>query len=176
MMEIYRSPYEAYPFLSDKPEDLRCDFEIATDKVTSKVGLLRALCPEEDMKEELQKIGELVYHSNPTLRTKLTLVKEEVDWLNSCVQRLKEETVGRCDKFVLPQGSERACIAHILRAECKELVRLLYRYCYCGNSVEPILIDFTSLLSGYFFLMALKLNQMDGVDEIPYVSRNYLQK
>ena len=30
-MSLYRSPYEAYPFLCDAGEDLRCDFELLTD-------------------------------------------------------------------------------------------------------------------------------------------------
>ncbi len=29
-MALYRSPYEAYPFLCDADDDLRCDFELAT--------------------------------------------------------------------------------------------------------------------------------------------------
>ena len=32
-MSLYRSPYEAYPFLSDDGADLRCDFEILTDRI-----------------------------------------------------------------------------------------------------------------------------------------------
>ena len=30
-MKLYRSPYEAYPFLSDADGDLRCDYEILKD-------------------------------------------------------------------------------------------------------------------------------------------------
>ncbi|MEG0769490.1 MAG: ATP--cob(I)alamin adenosyltransferase, partial [Ruthenibacterium sp.] len=41
-MEIYRSPYEAYPFLCDAADDLRCDFELLTDEMASRTGLLRA--------------------------------------------------------------------------------------------------------------------------------------
>lgn len=39
-MELYRSPYEAYPFLSDESDDLRCDFELLTDAMSSRTGLL----------------------------------------------------------------------------------------------------------------------------------------
>jgi len=52
-------------------------------------------------------------------------------------------------------------------------VRLLYRYNYQGNDVDNLLYDFTNLLSGYFFLLAIKLNSLNGVDEAPFVSRNY---
>ena len=42
MENIYRSPDEAYPFLADEPQDLRCDFELLTDELASLTGLLAA--------------------------------------------------------------------------------------------------------------------------------------
>ena len=80
---------------------------------------------------------------------------------------------GRCGTFVLTQGSEAGCHAHLLRVRGKELVRLLYRHLHQGHAAPDSLVDMANLLSGYFFLLALQLNALDGVDEIPYVSRNY---
>ena len=45
--KIYRSPYEAYPFLADPSEDFRCDFEILTDRISSETGLLRSIIRDE---------------------------------------------------------------------------------------------------------------------------------
>lgn len=173
MSDLYRSPYEAYPFLCDKPDDLRCDFEILTDRAASETGLLCSLVTDETLKAELLAVCELIYHCNPSLRTKVTVTREELVWLEACTKRLKEETSGRCERFVLTQGSQAGCAAHLLRVRCKELVRMLYRWRYAGHEVEPLLFDFINLLSGYFFVLAMKLNALDGVDEIPYVSRNY---
>ena len=65
-------------------------------------------------------------------------------------------------------------MAHLLRADGKALVRLLYRYGYTAKQeVPPLLLDFANLLSGYFFALSLRLNMLDGVDEVPFVSRNY---
>jgi hypothetical protein len=61
----------------------------------------------------------------------------------------------------------------MLRVESKALVRLLYRCVHNGSRVPELLIDFANLLSGYFFQLSMKLNAGDGVDEIPYESRNY---
>ena len=173
MNELYKSPYEAYPFLSDPAEDLRCDFEILTDKAASLTGLLRACVEDTTLKTELLKVCELIYHANPSLRTRVTITREEVAWLESCTRRLREETAARCEKFVLTQGSPRGCVAHLLRVSGKELVRLLYHWDQAGHPVDPLLYDFINLLSGYFFGLALKLNELDGVEEIPFVSRNY---
>lgn len=172
-MEVYHSPYEAYPFLSDAGDDLRCDFELLTDQMASRTGLLRAQVQNEALREELLWVCALIYHINPTLRTRLTVTAEERDKLFAMANRLKEECGGRCALFVLTQGCEAACTAHLLRVEGKCLVRLLYRHSQQGHPVPPMLLDLANLLSGYFFYLALKLNEMADVPEIPYVSRNY---
>jgi len=170
---IYRSKYEAYPFLSDSSDDLRCDFEIYTDELTSHIGLLKSLVKDEKLNKQLLKIGEIVYHINPSLRTKVMVTEDELKWLEDCTTELWEEVNYRCDKFVLPQGSESASHAHILRSKFKGLVRMLYRYNYAGNEVDDILFDFANLLSGYFFNLSLKLNEISDVEEIEFISRNY---
>ena len=95
---MYRSPYEAYPYLSSKPEDLRCDFELMTDELASMTGLLRGYVQQLDvpeqpaLTEELAKICELIYHVNPTTRTKLTVTEEEIAWLLERVNAMNELT------------------------------------------------------------------------------------
>ena len=172
-MEIYRSPYEAYPFLSDASNDLRCDFELMTDRMASEVGLLRARVSDEYLRNELLWICQLIYHMNPSLRTQLKVTEEEKERLFAASQRLRSQCKDRCRRFVTPQGCEEACMAHILRVQGKELVRLLYRHIWQGHAVEPLLLDLANLLSGYFFYLALRLNADAGIDEIDFVSRNY---
>ena len=170
---IYHSPYEAYPFLADDDADLRCDFEILTDRMSSLTGILAAKCPE--LGKELLRIDELIYHFNPSLRTEFTITEEEISWLHRQTQKLFAETGKGTSLFVLPAGSERASAAHLLRTDGKALVRLLYRARSRGLDFPDALIDFANLLSGYVFAAALWLNKQDGVEEIPFASRNYRQ-
>lgn len=172
-MELYHSPWEAYPYLSDAPEDLRCDFELLTDEIASRTGLLRAQISDAELQEELLRICELVYHANPTLRTRFTIRSEEFQWLADALERLRRQSEGRCTRFVLPQGCPAACTAHILRVQCKNLVRLLYHHAHQGHPVESSLLDLANLLSGYFFLLALVLNAQTGQDEVDFISRNF---
>lgn len=172
-MNDYRSPYEAYPFLCDDREDLRCDFELMTDEMASLTGLLRAQVHDEILKEELLWLCELIYHMNPTLRTHLTVTEEETKRLADAVERLNKQCGERCKRFVLTVGCEAACTAHLLRVQGKKLVRLLYHHLNQGHEVPNLLIDLANLLSGYFFFLAMKLNELEGVEEIPYISRNY---
>lgn len=172
-MNKYRSPYEAYPFLSDDSNDFRCDFELLTDEMASQVGLLRSLINDESLKDDLLWIIELLYHINPTLRTKFTITEEELKKLKEFYESLKNQYEDKNFTFVLPQGSQAASLAHILRVQAKKLVRLIYRYIEQGNEVNPELIDLANLLSGYFFYLALEINKKEGNEEIEFRSRNY---
>ena len=172
-MELYRSPYEAYPFLSDAPDDLRCDFELMTDGLASLTGLLRSKVEDAALREELLWLCELIYHMNPALRTSLRVTEAERERLHAAAERLRGETRDRCRRFVLCQGCEAACIAHVLRVRAKETVRLLYRHLHQGRPVEPLLLDLVNLLSDYFFHLALRLNAEAGVDEVDFISRSY---
>ena len=172
-MDLYRSPYEAYPFLCDESDDLRCDFELLTDEMASLTGLLRAQVEDEALRQELLWVCEIIYHMNPTLRTFFSVTDEELARLRAAEERLKAECASRCELFVLTQGCQAACTAHVLRVRAKELVRLIYRHLRQGHDAPDGLLDGANLLSGYFFQLALKLNMLAGVDEIPYQSRNY---
>ena len=171
--KIYKSKFEAYPFLSDPSKSLECDFEILTDEIASHIGLLRSIVKDPDLKSELLAICELTYHINPSLRTFVSVTEDELLFLEEATKRLNNEIKDRCDRFVLPIGCESAGHAHLLRTKSKGLVRMLYRYSEGGNEVPDILFDFCNLLSDYFFNLALKLNYLNKVDEIEFKSRNY---
>jgi cob(I)alamin adenosyltransferase len=173
MNEIYRSQYEACPSLCDQPDDLRCDLEILMDELASLTGLLRAELKDTTLQGELLWVCELSFHLSSALRGSISATKDELLQLEKMVHRLQGETSHRSTLFVLTQGSKSGALSHVLRTKCKALVRLLYRHSYQGHSVDPLLFDFTNLLSGYFFFLALKLNELDGVDEIEYISRHY---
>ena len=170
--EIYRSEYEAYPFLADDAEDLRCDFELLTDEIASLTAFLSATVIHDLLSSELLFITELVYHLNPSLRTKITVTENELVLLLGIVNRLEDE-LKIMSPFVLPQGSQNACMAHVLRVKCKMAARILYKHAQQGNSVDNLIFDFINLLSGYFFFLAIKLNEIDGYEEIEFVSRSY---
>jgi cob(I)alamin adenosyltransferase len=173
----------AYSFLYDEPEDRRCDFEIASDEIASMIGLLRSLVKDEALRADLSRLNELMYHINPSLRTKRAVTEDELAWLYDRVEEIQAAIKAGFDKaaparagtprFVLPQGCTAACYSHIIRNKCKYLVRLLYRAREQGHRAEPILFHFINLYSGYFYSLALKLNQDEGTEETPFTSRVY---
>lgn len=167
------SKYLAYPFLYDNSDDLRCDYEIFTDEISSTIGLLRSLVKDQVLRDELTKINEIMYHMNACLRTKTTVTIDELNWIESRILSYQDEIHDRVNKFVIPQGSTEGSLAHIIRSKCKGLVRLLHRHKEQGKKVDEILFDFANLFSGYFFILAIKLNKDANIEEVEFVSRNY---
>jgi cob(I)alamin adenosyltransferase len=169
----------ACPFLDDDSSDLRSDFEILSDEIASMIGLLRSLIDEklvkdaQKLKDDLLTLGELVYHSGSSLRTRTTVSNEEREWLHARFEEIQAETKTLSPRFVVPQGCVPAAYSHCLRSKTNALIRLLSRYKQQGNPVDDALFDFTSLASNYFFVLALQLNQSYGVKEIAFISRVY---
>ena len=175
--------YLSYTFLYDDAADLKCDFEIMTDEVSSMIGLLRSLLDDADkaaqpeLAEDLCRINELMYHINPSLRTHVAVSAAELAWLDQKTRQLQEAVKKNLPMggvtFVVPQGCTQAALSHVLRNRCKALVRLLSRYRQQGNAADEILFDFTNLFSGYFYSLALLFNQIHGEEERSFVSRVY---
>jgi len=178
------SKYLAYTFLYDDATDLKCDFEILSDEISGMIGLLRSLLDDKDntadpgLEENLCIINELMYHINPSLRTKVMVTEDELEWLFQRTQALKivlEEAKPKSGglTFFIPQGCTQAAYSHVIRSKCKTLVRLLSRYKQQGNAVDDILFDFINLYSGYFHNLALWFNKIHGVKERIFTSRAY---
>ena len=176
--------YLAYCYLYEDAADLKCDFEILSDEISSMIGFLRSLLDEKDktadpgLSEDLCRINELMYNINPSLRTETTVTGEELEWLyrkTQALQKAASETLPKTGglNFYLPQGCVQASCSHVIRSKCKTLVRLLSRYKQQGNNVDEILFDFVNLYSGYFFSLALWFNMNHKIEERVFTSRVY---
>jgi cob(I)alamin adenosyltransferase len=165
--------YSSYPFLYDDVNDLRCDFEILTDEISSQIGLLISFVDNEDIKQELRFIAEMVYHINPSLRKPYEIKDSEFDQILAYTTTMNDEYRHIYVDFVLPLGNSAASQSHVIRNKFKAVTRLLHRHKENGNEVDPRLDDITNLLSQYFFYLALKINYLSNVEEVKFVSRSY---
>ena len=171
MNKVYRSKYEACPYLCetcDDPNNLSCEFGLLIDELASTTGLLRSMLSDETLRKELQFVCKIFYHLSPALREGIAATKDDLEQLEETFLRHKKALDGRKPMIVLPMGCQSASLAHVLRVKCKALVRLIYRHHHLGNDLDSLLVDFANLLSGYFFYLAIALNAQNGVEEIEY--------
>lgn len=168
----------AYPFLYEPPDSLTCDFEILTDEISSLCGLARSLLPEGDaLRDELLLIVGKVYDLNGSLRGKCAIAEEDIQRLSMLCGEYSRYAISAGSVFVLPAGHPAACAVHVARVRAKAAVRLLYREHEASpREQDEALIRYANVLSNYLFLLALKINADQGVEEIPFQSRSYGHK
>jgi len=146
-----------------------CDFAILVDEAASLTGLLRAMVADENLRNELRFVCEIIYNLSPSFRKGVAVVtKEELAQLEKITIQHKKDAALSPGTVVLPMGAKNGALSHVLRVKCKGLVRLLCRH----GQTDGLLLDFANLLSGYFYYLAFKLNASEGIDEVPYIAPN----
>lgn len=86
-------------------------------------------------------------------------VEKEIDRLTDAVPPLRS--------FILPGGSRAASYAHVCRTVCRRAERCILRLCEGGIVVDDNVLAYVNRLSDYFFVLARKLNQDAGQEDVP---------
>ncbi|MEK9198721.1 hypothetical protein SFC08_08190 [Lysinibacillus halotolerans] len=171
------SRYSCYPFMREK--SCLVDFEIRTDSLTTKIGVVLPLLQEEEncrvVLDDLHKLHPMAYHVNGSVRGKLSVTEEDLSWLSSRYDFYVEQVGEEIKQFLLPQGCLAATFLHICRSEAKKSYRALHKVSE-EREVPEILFNYLGLLANVFFVMAVYTNKMHGIEEVPFISKSYPNK
>lgn len=159
--------YMAYPFL--KEESRMCDYEVATDELTSMIGYAIHLVKHVD---ELPDMVEVIYHLNGSIRGQLAIDESDLGFWNAVYDRYVG-LVGEIHYFVLPMGCLGASYLHILRSKIKSVLRIAYAIDREEKKVSPLILDLLNVLSNLLFYMCLHENACEGVTEVKFGSKSY---
>ena len=155
------------------------DFEIRTDSLTTRIGAVLPVLIEDEKAQvvlgDLRVIHPLAYHVNGSVRGKLAITEEDLQWLSARYDFYVSHVEGSIQQFVLPQGIESAARLHICRSEAKKSYRALHKVSE-EREVPDILFDYLGLLANVFFVMAVYMNKQHGHAEIPFESKSYPTK
>ena len=165
-----------YPFIHER--GYLCDFEVITDELCSQVGMCLALLDGDhaDLAEDLALLQPLCWHVNGSIRGRLAIVEEDMDWLHQRYDHYRKEIDGMRQGFVLPSGSVLAMQFHLARSSAKKAIRAIVRLQEQDQQPPEILGRFCNLLCNFFFILAGVVNHRDGSQEPPFASRSYGQK
>lgn len=166
--------YSCYPFMREK--SCLVDYEIRTDSLTTKIGLVFPYLREDERYDEILQdlliIQPLAYHANGSVRGKLAITEEDLRWLSNRYDQYVHYCGEAIKQFLLPQGCMVASLLHVCRSEAKKSYRALHKVSE-EREVPDILFQFLGLLANVFFVMAVYANQLAGIEEIPFESKSY---
>lgn len=64
---------------------------------------------------------------------------------------------------------------HKVRNDAQLVYRALH-HCNGEEKVDPILFQFTGILSNIAFVLAFYVNELNGIEEIPFHTKSYILK
>ena len=167
--------YICYTYMREK--SCKVDYEILSDALTVSVGVVLPYLTEKEKKvaEDLKHIQLLCYHANGSVRGMLAVEPKDIDWLSECYDYYAAEVGETMKQFVLPQGTLATMMLHQVRNDAK----LVYRALHHAHKEEPVselLFQFTGLLSNVACAMALYVNKINDVAEVPFHTKSYSLK
>ena len=112
---------------------------------------------------------------NGSVRGILAITEIDLKWLSERYDYYVDQCGNQVKQFVLPQGNNAACALHLARSEAKKSYRALHKVSE-EREVADILFDFLGLLANVLFVMAVYVNQKNGIQEIPFESKSYAVK
>ena len=168
--------YICYTYMKEK--SCKVDYEVLSDALTVSIGMVIPYLVKESeqiLKNDLMHLQHLAYHANGSVRGMLAITNEDLEWLSSRYDFYCNDVGEGMKHFVIPQGCLAALHLHQIRNDAKLVYRALF-HAHKENPVDDILFKFTGLLSNTAHAMALYVNKLNEVAEIPFHTKSYVLK
>ena len=155
-----------------KKTDNRLEAYGTVDELNSHIGLLSAYVKDESIDAVLTRIQSDLFIVGTHLATdqrqtplypSAILPEGEVEFVEGEIDKILSELPEKLG-FVLPGGSIAASHAHVCRTVCRRAERCVLRLSQEATVGDEIL-HFLNRLSDYFFVLAKKMNNIDGNSE-----------
>ena len=140
------------------------------DELNAQVGLLLTYVSEPVDRETLIGIQNNLFVIGAQLATEAPQVPSVIITLDD-VTKLEQsidaasEGLPKWRGFTLPGGCRSAALAHVCRTICRRAERRILAL-NSSEEVAPELLAYVNRLSDYFYILALRLNFLQGTDEI----------
>lgn len=142
------------------------------DELNAQVGLLLTYVTESAIKDCLISIQNCLFVIGAQLATEAEsshtlsciITADDVTALEDHIDKAAED-LPKWRGFTLPGGCRAAALAHVCRTICRRAERRVLAL----NATEPVspwLLAYINRLSDYFYVLALRLNFLQGTEEI----------
>lgn len=152
--------------------DVRLEAYGTVDELNSCIGLLATAVSDDDILETLYRIQSNLFNVGTHLATDQSqtplyesakLAESEVEFIEGEIDKILSELPEKLG-FVLPGGGRAGALAHVCRTVCRRAERRALALAEKATVGEEI-IKYLNRLSDYFFVLAKKLNIIDGISE-----------
>ncbi|MGN0280738.1 MAG: cob(I)yrinic acid a,c-diamide adenosyltransferase [Prevotella sp.] len=152
--------------------DVRLEAYGSVDELNSFIGLLVTAVSDDRIQEVLCRIESNLFNVGTHLATDQSqtplyesakLPEGEVEFIEGEIDKILSELPEKLG-FVLPGGGRAGALAHVCRTVCRRAERRVLALSEQAT-VGVDIIKYLNRLSDYFFVLAKKLNIIDGISE-----------
>ncbi len=130
------------------------------DELTSFVGLLRSMDLNENIKNELVAIQQVLFNISGLLscdegkffKILKPVTNEDIDFLENSIDKMTEK-IGKIKHFILPGGRVDVSYAHICRVVARRAERRIVELAD-KEKIDDKIIVYVNRLSDYFFTLS----------------------
>jgi len=155
-----------------KKTDIRIEAYGTVDELNSHLGLLASYMHDGHDKSVIQHIQKMLFNICTYLATdqeqtplpaSADIPEDETDIFETEIDAIQQEITDQAG-FILPGGCRAAATAHICRTVCRRAERRILELAETAK-VEIKISSYINRLSDYLFVLAKKLNFIEGVRE-----------
>ncbi len=142
------------------------------DELSAQLGLLVSFMKDGEDKDLVVRTQRNLFtlcsylatdKTKTPLAPSYTLDHAEVGILEKAIDKITAG-IPQQKHFILPGGSHEAAIAHVCRTVCRRAERRVF-FLAESTRLDPEVLEYLNRLSDYLFVLARKLNFIDGVRE-----------
>ena len=142
------------------------------DELNANIGLLLTYVTDASEKECLISVQNCLFVIGAQLATEpesphqpaCIITPDDVRELEQRIDRASND-LPKWRGFTLPGGCRAAALAHVCRTVCRRAERRILAL-NASEKVEPQILAYVNRLSDYFYVLALRLNFLQGTEEI----------
>lgn len=162
-------------------DNLRVESYGTIDEINSVLGLLVTYLSDPALVKDIQNVQNLLFEisgelTNPQKKddniTPPAIYDNDIKNLESKIDTM-EEQLDPLKNFILPGGSREVSIIHMARTICRRAERNVISL-NRDETINPEILVFLNRLSDYFFVLARYLNKINGIKDIPWITRQKL--
>lgn len=152
--------------------DARIEAYGTVDELSSQLGLLASFMKDGANKDFIFSIQRNLFTISSYLATdktktalapSFTFDAAEVETVEAEIDRILDNIPPQTS-FILPGGSHEAALAHVCRTVCRRAERRIF-FLNETTELDNAVLQYMNRLSDYLFVLARKLNFIDGVRE-----------
>lgn len=150
---------------------LRIEAYGTVDELNAFMGLLRDAVEDTNVQQQIKDIQDLLFSIGAALAMEPGqppviegIQERHVEWLERSMDAMDAQ-LPPLKNFILPGGHHTISFCHIARCVCRRAERLVVALAL-EEFVDPLLIRYLNRLSDFLFMLARKLGQDIGVEEV----------